>query len=472
MRPGLGVVTTGRGTREERFNKGLHGGTFKDATTFYVTNFPENLSTYELWRSFQQWGRVVDVFAPEKRNRSGKRFAFIRYSDVVFEKELKRKLDNAFIGGQRIFANIAKYSRNEEVRKNEEVRRNDMRSRRGGEQATILGERRHIISYAQVVGNVWDKEKLGELKQTLEREGLSTIEVIPMGKDFVLLKPREGEEVLEILKDAGEGFQQLFESIVRWTEDFVIGYRSTWISCADECTRLRTRLDVAMVRLKNSSLNPICTTVRIQINGKIFAIRLMEECFVERNVTLEAGNHDEENIDDEEENVEEEDYVDAMEFDENSMPSIEDLLSKFSGEEQSEPEEGEVEEEGMGHPLQNKEREDEYRSVAHIETIDPDQEGALVIQQINELGVDFPQNRTEEVLSSQSSATTTSKEVEGRGKKKQKKQKKKKESKKNQKKLKFRAWKDFWIELREFQGGGKQQGSKALSVKEDQYEID
>ncbi|KAK7276256.1 hypothetical protein RIF29_17394 [Crotalaria pallida] len=62
--------------------------------------------------------RVIDVFTPVKRNRNGRGFLFVRYSEVSNPKELERKVDNAFIADHKIYANISKYYRNEK-KKNE-----------------------------------------------------------------------------------------------------------------------------------------------------------------------------------------------------------------------------------------------------------------------------------------------------------------------------------------------------------------
>nr|GEZ58856.1 probable LRR receptor-like serine/threonine-protein kinase At3g47570 [Tanacetum cinerariifolium] len=39
------------------------------STSFFVTNFPEQTTTKELWRLCKQYGNVIDVFIPNMRSK-------------------------------------------------------------------------------------------------------------------------------------------------------------------------------------------------------------------------------------------------------------------------------------------------------------------------------------------------------------------------------------------------------------------
>lgn len=62
-------------------------------TTFYFTNFPAHVGTEALWKMFRKWGLVVDLFIPNKKNKDGKAFGFVKFKDVKYPQELERRLD-------------------------------------------------------------------------------------------------------------------------------------------------------------------------------------------------------------------------------------------------------------------------------------------------------------------------------------------------------------------------------------------
>ena len=66
-----------------------------------------------MWKVFQRWVRVVDVFISRRLNNKNKRFAFVKFQDVV---ELERKLDSVWIGYKKVTVNKLKYNRDKEPR--------------------------------------------------------------------------------------------------------------------------------------------------------------------------------------------------------------------------------------------------------------------------------------------------------------------------------------------------------------------
>ncbi|KAI3751195.1 hypothetical protein L2E82_22242 [Cichorium intybus] len=83
----------------------------KIATTFFVGNLPANCTTSMIWRDLMKYGKIVDVYMPEKRERSGGVFAFVRFIRIHKVKEMEDTLNNVMIGGRKLKANIAKYAR-------------------------------------------------------------------------------------------------------------------------------------------------------------------------------------------------------------------------------------------------------------------------------------------------------------------------------------------------------------------------
>lgn len=56
--------------------------------------------------TFFKWGSVGDVYIPPKRDKSGKRFGFVRFKDVRKPKELEAKLCDIRLGTHRLRVNL------------------------------------------------------------------------------------------------------------------------------------------------------------------------------------------------------------------------------------------------------------------------------------------------------------------------------------------------------------------------------
>src|ERR1044072_7250852 len=84
--------TVGDRGRERR---GWNVHTPRDAqtTSFFFTHFPDTYMAMDMWRIFQRWGRVWEVFIPARRDRNGKRFGFVKILDVIDPERMARQMD-------------------------------------------------------------------------------------------------------------------------------------------------------------------------------------------------------------------------------------------------------------------------------------------------------------------------------------------------------------------------------------------
>jgi len=87
-------------------------------TSYFFTNFSNDVFDRDLWKFFQRWGRVLDVFISRKLNKRNLRFGFVRFQGVVDEVDMERKLDSIWIGMWKLQANLIRFC-NGEVSKNE-----------------------------------------------------------------------------------------------------------------------------------------------------------------------------------------------------------------------------------------------------------------------------------------------------------------------------------------------------------------
>ncbi|GJZ72968.1 RNA-directed DNA polymerase, eukaryota [Tanacetum coccineum] len=79
--------------------------------SIFVTNFPDNTSAKYLWEVCKGYGTVVDVFIPNRKSRSGKRFAFVRFIKVGNVDHLVENLCTLWIGRMHLHANVVRYDR-------------------------------------------------------------------------------------------------------------------------------------------------------------------------------------------------------------------------------------------------------------------------------------------------------------------------------------------------------------------------
>ncbi|GKV10561.1 hypothetical protein SLEP1_g21905 [Rubroshorea leprosula] len=82
---------------------------YNQATAFFFTNFPEEWNYEDLWRLFSKYGRIYSIYSPERRDRFGRRFGFVRFLEVKDKKELERQLDQIWIGHTKLRANIPRF---------------------------------------------------------------------------------------------------------------------------------------------------------------------------------------------------------------------------------------------------------------------------------------------------------------------------------------------------------------------------
>lgn len=65
----------------------------------------------ELWRNFQRWGRVWEIYIPNKKDRWGRRFWFARFFNVPNPSLLEHQLDNLYIGGRKLNVNFPRFEK-------------------------------------------------------------------------------------------------------------------------------------------------------------------------------------------------------------------------------------------------------------------------------------------------------------------------------------------------------------------------
>nr|GEV88363.1 RNA-directed DNA polymerase, eukaryota [Tanacetum cinerariifolium] len=89
------------------YNKDLE----RFATSFYVSNLPDSLDAKGLWKACLPYGRLVDTFIANKRSKGGKRFGFIRFLGIKDANEFVKTLSNIWIGNFHLYVAVAIFQR-------------------------------------------------------------------------------------------------------------------------------------------------------------------------------------------------------------------------------------------------------------------------------------------------------------------------------------------------------------------------
>ncbi|KAF1877292.1 hypothetical protein Lal_00012063 [Lupinus albus] len=73
--------------------KGYFKALQSHCTTFFFTNIPENHGISEMLTVFSKWGSVGDVIIPQKRDKRGNRFGFVRFKQTDQDDKLLKSLE-------------------------------------------------------------------------------------------------------------------------------------------------------------------------------------------------------------------------------------------------------------------------------------------------------------------------------------------------------------------------------------------
>nr|GEX34525.1 RNA-directed DNA polymerase, eukaryota, nucleotide-binding alpha-beta plait domain protein [Tanacetum cinerariifolium] len=79
--------------------------------SIFVTNFPDSFGPCDLWNLCQVYGKVVDVFVPNRKSKAGKRYAFVRFIKVDDMDRLIGNLCTLWVGRFHLHANAVRYER-------------------------------------------------------------------------------------------------------------------------------------------------------------------------------------------------------------------------------------------------------------------------------------------------------------------------------------------------------------------------
>ncbi|ESW06482.1 hypothetical protein PHAVU_010G051400, partial [Phaseolus vulgaris] len=146
-----------------------------------------------LWKVFQRWGRILDVFISRKLNARNRRFGFVRFHGVSDAHSLERKLDAIWIGTWKLQSGI----------------------RRGNKSNNypFLKSWRFPVDMESsswlkgcFIGHLRESAKLQSIKESFILGGFSLVRVRLLGEN-------------------------LFSELSPWRDSFVVPERFAWVHC-------------------------------------------------------------------------------------------------------------------------------------------------------------------------------------------------------------------------------------------------
>nr|GEY09826.1 hydroxycinnamoyl-CoA quinate/shikimate transferase [Tanacetum cinerariifolium] len=166
------------------------------STSIFVTNFPDQFSTKDLWNLCNQYGRVVDTFIPNRRTISGKRFGFVRFIKIVEVDRLINNLCTIWVGRFKLYANIARFQR-PPLKKNNSIPTKNVQEKnlsqsmdKENKPAIMLDDMclNQRDFFTALMGKVKESGSLSNLKLVLANEGFDNINLKYLGGYWVMIE--------------------------------------------------------------------------------------------------------------------------------------------------------------------------------------------------------------------------------------------------------------------------------------------
>ncbi|GAU09987.1 hypothetical protein TSUD_393040 [Trifolium subterraneum] len=337
-----------KGEREsvgERRSRGKQRGYVhrldSEATSFFFTNFPDDIKAVDLWPRFARFGRVGEVYIPSKVDKQGRRFGFVKFREVKEASELLRRLSNIWIGTFKLRINLSKFVRRAEATQWEEGHREGNGGQRvrdgksfkvalagekevdagvvvgtsaqGGQLKKVVASESEVVWEVEAeeermaslvgafVGFLVEDKDAQSLQNNFRMSGFHSLKVTVMGFKQVLLWSDKADEVKEVVETVG-WWCSLFEKLVPWSPDLISNHRVIWLGCfgvpihawgvdlfralafkygrfieIDANTSNLKRCDVARVKIVTKNPKLIDSVMVVKVCDQRFEIKVLEE---------------------------------------------------------------------------------------------------------------------------------------------------------------------------------------------------
>ncbi|XP_058784954.1 uncharacterized protein LOC131659847 [Vicia villosa] len=295
----------------------------------------------DLYDVFKDYGVVDEVIIPGKRDKSGKKFGFVRFFEVVDADNLAVKLDNIFIGKQKLFVNFPRFHRGKEVKQGTFAKESvseenpSKRSHKGAKEGTRdVQSVSQVRSFAAVTRNTagpvlprqqyleyvcdtslveqrFNRAFVGKVREVgmtyniqdlFDMEGFFGVKVTALGANLCLLEDREVGEVGKLLEFDRTWVDRWFSEIKKWDKEVFDGERVAWVRLfglpclfwnnpffefitkpvgvfirPDANTLDQSRSDVARFLIRTRCAAGIDETFNVKLNGVPVRLKMVED---------------------------------------------------------------------------------------------------------------------------------------------------------------------------------------------------
>ncbi|KAK2444919.1 polyadenylate-binding protein RBP45 [Trifolium repens] len=243
------------------------------ATSIFFTNFPEDVKAVDLWPKFAHFGRVGEVYIPDKLDKQGRRFGFVKFRDVKNAREQLDLISNIWIGSFKLRVNLSRFAKgapkktvpadvSERGQKDitlkadagvmlagrsfkEVLAEQPVAHRKGKapEEETGIGVGgREVVWEVEVepealarlkgafVGVLSEDRDPVSIQRSFVMDGYHHFKITPLGYMKVLISSSVEGEVQEVVGSVG-WWSSLFERFEEWSPSWVSNQRITWLHC-------------------------------------------------------------------------------------------------------------------------------------------------------------------------------------------------------------------------------------------------
>ncbi|KAK2442363.1 zinc finger CCCH domain-containing protein [Trifolium repens] len=304
LRRNLHGISSHQGRRLSAKGKGFVHHLDRITTSFFFTNFPVEVKTMELWGLFNKFGKVGEVYIPNKLDKKGHRFGFVKFKEVTNAKALESRLDNVWWESYKLRINLSRFNRGAKEASYPSIQS-------GGEKTlnTMKGVGQHEVTLV---------EKGRSFKNALTMEGCKGNVVSGVSGDILpvqsqCLEVRVNDDLLKQLQASFVGFLVEERDIVKVNEGLVMegynwitatsmGGNMVWLRCrgvplhawdeslfrqiadrfgsfieVDPYTANRSKLDIPRVKISLSKMESIDSVISILVMGKTYQVWVVEE---------------------------------------------------------------------------------------------------------------------------------------------------------------------------------------------------
>nr|GEX04620.1 RNA-directed DNA polymerase, eukaryota, nucleotide-binding alpha-beta plait domain protein [Tanacetum cinerariifolium] len=293
--------------------------------SIFVTNFPDKTSAKELWEICEGYGKLIDVYIPNKKSKAGKRFGFVRFINVSDVDLLIGNLCTVWIGRMHLHANEVQFNRASKPFSSIPNSNANVNKVRAAVTFASIAKGPHVLPQtpnvpALVLDVAWGYWILMELDSDLAKSKF--LNHIGVASWFEELKNASNEFICRdrIIWVDIEGIP-----MKAWTKESFAKIATKWGSMMD----IEDSVDVTFARKRLCILTKqefnILEKFKVIIQGKVFMVRAKElyawtlifkeepksECYSD-NESIQGVENLEEGLKHDDNSVEDEDELDAI----------------------------------------------------------------------------------------------------------------------------------------------------------------